>query len=237
MINSIEEFPDLSTPEAVLQFYAEAREWMAERWRENGRFESNGFSFEGWTLATHRVKMDPANPMNWVPGEPYGKVVPLLCRLPGVISLMFPDESGTRLFGQFLKKYAAATKAVGTIVMGEAWMVEFKSPEGQPPMTKEEAEAEREKLPESLEHAEGRKEHLFCALEHVTLGKKFWTAEIERNPDLLMPWKDKEMEQSEGRLCDTIEGVKDADTNRGGVQHEGVSSMPTGSVPPPTTEG
>lgn len=209
-----QELPDLSTPEAVLQFYADTREWVAQKWREKGEFRSNGFSFEGWALGTHRVKMDPSNPTLWVPGEPYGKVVPLLCRLPAVIALMFPNESGTRLFGTLLKKYAAATKAVGTIVVGEAWVVEFQAPEGQPPMTKEEAQAERDKMPESLEHAEGRKEHLFCSLEHITLGKHFWTAEIERNPDILMPWKDKGIESSEGRLCDTIEGVKNAENHQ-----------------------
>ena len=190
---------ELDTLAGILHFCDEQQKDMIRIWNQKGRFEANGYSFQGWVLATHMPTGDRADPLNWKPGTKLEGIKPMLCRLPQFVHLISPDGSNTDLFSCFLKHYARATAAVGTIVQGEAWMVTIGG-EGEN-LSKEEVYRRRAEMPKSLGEVPGRTEAMFCSLEHKEFGNYWWTCEIHRNPDRLSDWRRKDLEEKEGLLA------------------------------------
>src|SRR5690349_5257961 len=177
---------NLETREGVLRFCERQRDEMEKVWHRHGRFVSNDhYSFEAYSFATHDIELNPdAKSIDDAirTGEPFGEVRAMRCRLPPLVRLMFPGESNTEQFSLFLRLYAKAGRAIGTVILCEVWMVEI------------EGEQRREELPQSLEHAPGRMEALCLQLEHKATGRIWWHAKIGRDPRRLYSWKQRDMD-------------------------------------------
>jgi len=192
---------NLETREGVLRFCERQRDEMEKVWHRKGRFESNGYSFEGYVFATHDVETDRhAKTVDDATrtGEPYGEVRAMRCRLPPLARLMFPGESNSEQFGYFMRLFATAARAIGTLVMAEAWLLDL--PEG----------VNREDLPRSLEDAPGRIEALYMIVEHPATGRVLWHCRISRDPRRLHSWVQRAPEDGEGRLVDIAPGWQGA---------------------------
>ncbi len=204
---------DLATEQGALAFCEEKRREMEAVFGDLGRFEMNGYSFGGYVFATHQV-MPPEGPQPYGPSKPRtledviecwrtGDLLPApraeRCRLPSFVRLVIPDDQHTAFFGRAIRALSDKSRAVGVVVMGEAW---FAFPDHVPGET---AEQVRARLPESLADADGREEGLFLRLEHKAAGVRMWTKRISRNPDRLeADWVPLDLPEGEGRLVDLV---------------------------------
>ncbi len=197
-----EKDPDVSTPQAVLDFCAAKRREMADVFALNGRFETReGFSFLGYIFATALAKGDPPVWEKW----PQPEVV--RCALPRVM-LHLPIHH-TALFSAAFKQLARDSRATGSLLMAEQWMAPVKlDPDKVDPNDKDAVRAalyaERDKLPDSLEDAPGRGEGLLMVLEHIDLGRLTWQAVITRNPTRLGEWQERDWPDAEGRFIGVV---------------------------------
>lgn len=170
---------DLATAAGALAFARARLDEMAACFRRLGRFESNGHSFNAFVFATCEPLAD---------GRPGRKLD--VCRAlefrPAPLALaLVPPRMHTKIFGEALRAYAKASRAIGILVMTEMWMVHQ---EGEPGVPIEEM---RKRLPRSLEDAPQRREQLVCWLEHAATGHRLWRSEILREPTRLDPWEEK----------------------------------------------
>ncbi len=183
--------PNLATEKDVLSFCAQQRDNMEACWRQRGQFEANGYSFCGFVIATCMPSQgdDPAKPESWRPGKSLEKPRAMLCQLPALLRLMRPNQRNTAEFGRLLRHYGRACAAIGIVICGEAWQMRFEGVDGVA-LSEEEVTKRRAELPKDLGDAPGRTESLFVSLEHQAAGRRYWSAEIQRNPSRLLPWHD-----------------------------------------------
>jgi hypothetical protein len=183
---------DVSTHAGVMRFCEARRDEMTRCFERVGRFEENGYSFGAYVFATRGFKDKDFNTYK------LDAVEPMVCRFPKMMRDKLPPSEHTKAFGHVLREFAKITEAVGTVVMGEAWLA--KTPEGV--KSREEADRWRREQPESLEDMPGRLEGMFMSLEHQAIGKRFWRRFIEREPTRLGPWGLLPLQGTEGRLVD-----------------------------------
>ncbi len=199
-----EKDPDVSTPQAVLDFCAAKRREMADVFALNGRFETReGFSFMGYVFATHLPAGDPPVP------EKLPAPVAYRCALPRYMRAILSAHHHTEFFSQAFKQMAKESRATGSLLMAEQWttIVEL-DPAKVDPNDKDAVRAalfaERDKLPDSLEDAPGRSEGLLMVLEHIDLGRLTWLAQIHRNPTRLGEWEERKWDDAEGRFIGVV---------------------------------
>jgi hypothetical protein len=188
---------DLSTKAGALRFAELRRAEMVGRWETLGRWEVNGFSFGGYVFATHEAVMPTEVPrdlreLKWPTGAKLPKVTALPLRLPRAALLMLRPEDATAFFAFCVQRYTEATRALGTLIMAESWLVQ--TAEGEDPHA-------RERMAKNLEDEPDRQEILMMSLEHSAVGQRVWRARIHRDPDRLDPWQDDGSPvEMEGRL-------------------------------------
>ncbi len=187
----------LDTSAGVLRFCELRRREMAESFRQHGRFEVNGYSFTGYVFATHDIRAPRdarrSHPDEWKTGPKLGHVLAFPLRMPEFLGQVVPNSQITLLWSRVIREYTKLTRAIGTLIMSEAWHV--FAPQGTT-----DVHAYRDTLPEDLEDADNRKESLIMMLEHSAAGRKQWFSEIKRGPTRLEPWDEREMGGAEGRL-------------------------------------
>lgn len=190
---------DLSTKAGVLRFCELRRAEMVGCFERLGRFESNGFSFEGYLFAAHELVVpgDRADLSGWKTGPRLSSVTARVCRMPEELHGLIPAEHETILFSRTLREMGKLTRAIGSVVMTEMWHATVDANE----RTLDEARSE---LPDRLENYDGRKEALFMQLEHTAVGRQIWTAEIRRNPTRLGPWLESQPDDATGRMVDLV---------------------------------
>lgn len=183
---------DVSTHAGVMRFCEARRDEMTRCFERVGRFEENGYSFAAYVFATRGFKNEKFDTYK------LDKVQAVVVRMPGFMREALPASEHTRAFGHVLRRFAEATAAVGTVVMGEAWLA--KTPESV--KSAEEAQRWRSEQPESLAGMPGRMEGMFMSLEHQAIGKRFWRRMIEREPTRLGDWELLPLQGTDGRLVD-----------------------------------
>lgn len=195
---------DLSTQAGVLRFCESKRAEMVRCFERVGRFEGNGQSFVAYLFATHEVDRSGArNPGEWKTGAKYPCPRAVPCRVPkspliDIIGSL--DPNGLKdMFAHVLRLQGKLQKAIGYVLMTEMWFVKVEG------TTEEEAQREREKMPESLEDQPGRGEALYMSVEHQALGQRAWRAEILREPTRLLEWEAMESQGLAGRFADLTE--------------------------------
>jgi hypothetical protein len=187
----------LDTKAGVLRFCELRRREMAEAFMQEGRFDVNGYSFTGYVFATHEIRT-PRNPERshideWKTGPKLDHVRGLGLRMPAALGMVVPDSQITLLWSRVIREYTKLTRAIGTVIMSETWLV--FGPAGTTNMHEY-----RDTLPDSLEDADNRQESLVMLLEHSAVGRKQWFSEIKRNPTRLEPWTEPDWADAEGRL-------------------------------------
>ncbi len=199
-----EKDPDVSTPQAVLDFCAAKRREMADVFALNGRFETReGASFMGYIFATALAKGDPPK---W---EKLPAPEACRCALTRLLLITLPARLQTEFFARAFKLMATETRATGSVLMAEQWTAAVKlDPEKLDTNDKDAVRAalfaERDKLPDSLEDAPGRSEGLLMVLEHIDLGRLTWLAQIHRNPTRLGEWEERKWDDAEGRFIGVV---------------------------------
>jgi hypothetical protein len=186
---------DLTTRAGVLRFCELRRAEMAGQFREQGRYDVNGYSFAGYVFATHALAPHQADPSNPKPGRKLERVAAELVTLPTYVADLFGHDP-TKIkdfYALAVRSFAKGTRAIGTLMMTEMWYVEARSQGRAPDLV-------RDEYPESLEDADDRHEGLMMLLEHSATGRVMWRAEIKRNPSRLEPWEDMTPGDAEGRL-------------------------------------
>lgn len=155
---------DLSTREGALGFAEFCRGKMREEFEREGCFEVDGYPFAGFVFATYDPDACRATE----------RVEPLPCALPAWVNEVLPPSQHTRLFGMAVRDFARLTRALGVMVMSEAWVAESVE--------------SRDDLQANLEDHPGRGEALFMLLEHRETGRLQWRADISRTPTRVGEW-------------------------------------------------
>lgn len=188
---------DLSTAAGVLQFAEERRAEMTECFERLGRFEANGYSFCAYVFATLAVELtdEGVESVGALPA-----VEARLVELPSIARYIVPPERHGAAFGEILRRYIRATRAIGVLSMTEMWHAVSRVVPG------ESFAQARGKLPRQLKDATGRGECLGMLLTHKATGHRHWRAAIHREPTRLEPWQQLEgRTEIGGNLLITIE--------------------------------
>lgn len=162
---------DLATKTGVLRFCELRRAEMVSCFEQLGRYERNGFSFDGFVFATFE-------PIIFDGGLRSGKKLPAVeaCHtvLPAAALTVLDPSEHTLVFGRMVSAFAKCAHAVGTLIMSEAWLAD------EPPEDREYGWVGK---------APSRREALFMRLEHKAVGAISWVAFISREPTRVEPWR------------------------------------------------
>lgn len=163
---------DLSTRAGAFRFAELRRGELVHQYLAKGELEPNPLLY---LFVTHELRIDLSlNPPLRV-GRKVPKPVAVACPMPSMVRKMDPKRR-TRVFGDAMRDIARASKAVGILLVMDAW---FSSSDKAPP-------DHHYGWIEENQDGEG----LMVRLEHRALSRPYaWGAMIHRDPLRLDPWR------------------------------------------------
>lgn len=180
---------DLSTMAGVLRFAELRRAEMHGEYLSRGELEENPLFC---LFATHDMLLtgDPERPLRT--GVKLPKVSAVRCPVPEFVRQKLGWQQMTKGMGRAIKEMAKSTKAVGVLLMMDAWTTSSEPPEDRDYGW--------------IEEQSDRREALTVILEHKLLPHPIqWTSFIWRDPLRLDPWVKTEPSESKGRLTGFVD--------------------------------
>jgi hypothetical protein len=198
---------DLSTKDGVLRFCAKQRDEMERTFARRGRFESKtGHAYTGYAFIRNAVEgpwtHGTDGRLSLRRGAELGRIQTAELNLPpaSLWPAWMDGSNATEVFGQTIEAFSRAGRALGVVVLTEAWMNVATSDE----------DFERKRSHEYgwVAKSPDRMEALYMMLEHVMFGRITWMARITRNPTRVHPWEESPVSGpsgGEGRLANLVE--------------------------------